>query len=232
MKKTRAEKSKTFMLEIRGDFMMNTTPVSKLSCERISYPYPTYSALVGIMNKIYYRPGIVWVIDECRIMNPIMYESIGLLSPAYFLARGKKRPRFNYSYLYNVKYQLKVHYELDYHRRDITFCNFGHDGAIQRAINNGPENLIYLGKTGCLAYVRPISDWEGKGYYDEETERAELFMFHSFRRVKVRGEYRDEVGFWNAVFQNGYINFKNADVDWRVGFDYNQRKKHVYKYCN
>ena len=39
--------------------------------EKCSYPIPTYEALKGIMNSVYFKPTLVWVIDAVRVMNPI-----------------------------------------------------------------------------------------------------------------------------------------------------------------
>lgn len=36
---------------------------------------PTYESLKGITESIYWKPSIIWIIDEVRVMYPIQMES-------------------------------------------------------------------------------------------------------------------------------------------------------------
>ena len=61
-----------------GRYALFTDPLSKMGGEKISYQIPTYQALKGITESIYWKPTIVWYIDECRVMNSIQTESKGM----------------------------------------------------------------------------------------------------------------------------------------------------------
>ena len=76
---------------------------------------PSFQALKGIMESVYWKPTIIWVIDEIRVMNPIRMESKGVrpinMSGGNTLA--------HYSYLRDVKYQVKAHFEFNQNRLDL-----------------------------------------------------------------------------------------------------------------
>ena len=52
-----------------------TDPVTKAGGEQYSYPVPTYAALRGIADNIYYKPTFRWHIRRVRILIKIQYES-------------------------------------------------------------------------------------------------------------------------------------------------------------
>ena len=90
--------------EVSGDYALFTDPLMKLGGEKMTTQIPTYQALKGIAESVYWKPSIIWIIDEVRVINPIRMESKGVrpinLSGGNTLA--------NYSYLREVKYQVKA----------------------------------------------------------------------------------------------------------------------------
>ena len=44
-----------------GKFAMFTDPITRLGGEKCSYQVPTYQALKGITESIYWKPTLVWV---------------------------------------------------------------------------------------------------------------------------------------------------------------------------
>lgn len=61
-------------LHIRGDFACFTRPEMKV--ERVSYDVITPSAARGILEAIYWKPQIRWVIDRIHVLNPIRFTNI------------------------------------------------------------------------------------------------------------------------------------------------------------
>ena len=61
--------SKGFCLEVQGDFACFTRPEMKV--ERVSYDVMTPSAARGLVEAIFWHPGLRYVIDEIDVMNPI-----------------------------------------------------------------------------------------------------------------------------------------------------------------
>lgn len=219
-KKTKM-KSNNFTLEIAGDFAMFGTPLSKQSCEMISYPMPTYSALCGIMNSIYYRPGIRWVIDQCRVMNEIKYINVPIKTPHYKVKFNRKERLgriFNNSFLIDARYQIRAHYEIDnYFVNDIHgYCSFSHDDAIRKAINYCPEKIVTLGKRCCgPAFIKECEWKEKESFYDDFCDSEEIYMFHSFLFDKMdKGRKITEVGFCNQKMDRGIIDFSRISVEY------------------
>lgn len=61
-------------MEVWGDRALFTRPEMKV--ERVSYDIPTPSAARGMLEAVYYHPGLVWRIDKIHIMNPIQFTNI------------------------------------------------------------------------------------------------------------------------------------------------------------
>lgn len=61
-------------LKVWGDYACFTRPEMKV--ERVSYDVITPSAARGIMEAIYWKPAIRWVIDKITVINPIKFENI------------------------------------------------------------------------------------------------------------------------------------------------------------
>lgn len=56
-------------IEVWGDYALFTRPEFK--AERVSYEVMTPSAAVGLLESIYWHPGVKYVIDRIHVCNPI-----------------------------------------------------------------------------------------------------------------------------------------------------------------
>ena len=54
----------TIEFHVWGDYALFSDVLTRASGEKCSYDIPTYEALKGITHSIYYKPTIVWKIDE------------------------------------------------------------------------------------------------------------------------------------------------------------------------
>lgn len=61
-------------LKVSGDYACFSRPEMKV--ERVSYDVMTPSAARGILEAIYWKPAIRWVIDRIIVVNPIKFENI------------------------------------------------------------------------------------------------------------------------------------------------------------
>lgn len=61
-------------VEVWGDYACFTRP--ELKTERLSYDVMTPSAARGLLEAIYWHPGMRWVIDRIYVMNPIRFTGI------------------------------------------------------------------------------------------------------------------------------------------------------------
>lgn len=61
-------------LRVKGDYALFTRPEMKV--ERVSYDVMTPSAARGILEAIYWKPAILWVIDRIHVLRPVHFENI------------------------------------------------------------------------------------------------------------------------------------------------------------
>lgn len=60
-------------LHVWGDFALFTRPEMKV--ERVSYDVMTPSAARGVIEAIYWKPEIRWVIDRIHVLRPVRFTS-------------------------------------------------------------------------------------------------------------------------------------------------------------
>lgn len=61
-------------MEVWGDYASFNRP--EMKTERITYDIPTPSAARGILEAVYWHPGLRWVIDRIYVLNPIRTVNI------------------------------------------------------------------------------------------------------------------------------------------------------------
>ena len=200
--------SNNFCFQISAPMAMFGTPTSKLGCEMISYPMPTYSSVIGMLNAIYHRDGLEWVVLAVRVMNKVEYQNMTIKYPTY----KNKKDRFIYSYLINPKYQVLAYYKMDkkYINDENADCYLDADEEIEEAIRRGGNNIVFLGKRhGCMALVEPCEWMSGEGYYDNKGKSEPVRMFYKFEFIGKRKRKRiNKVGFCMQYMENGVINFE------------------------
>lgn len=61
-------------VEVWGDYACFSRP--ELKVERVSYDVMTPSAARGILEAVYWHPGLCWHIDRIYVINPIQFTNI------------------------------------------------------------------------------------------------------------------------------------------------------------
>src|SRR5690554_4815849 len=61
-------------IKVWGDYACFTRPEMKV--ERVSYDVITPSAARGILESIYWKPQIRWIINRITVINPIRFTNI------------------------------------------------------------------------------------------------------------------------------------------------------------
>lgn len=61
-------------LRVRGDYACFTRP--EMKGERVSYDVMTPSAARGILDAIYRKPSIRWVVTGITVLNPIVWDNV------------------------------------------------------------------------------------------------------------------------------------------------------------
>ncbi|WP_335870284.1 type I-C CRISPR-associated protein Cas5c [Bacillus sp. 2205SS5-2] len=192
--------------EVYGKYALFTDPVTKIGGEKCSYQVPTYQALKGIVESIYWKPTIIWVIDSVRVMNPIQMESKGMRPIVY---KGGNTLAY-YSYLKDVKYQVKAHFVFNPHREELAFDRNEnkHHNIAKRAVNVGGRRDIFLGTRECQGYVEALTFGDGEGFYDQYEGEIHLgTMVHGINYPDETGREMMETRLWNPVMKKGIMDF-------------------------
>lgn len=195
--------------EVYGKYALFTDPLTKMGGEKLSYQIPTYQALKGIVESIYWKPTILMIIDDLRVMNPIKMESKGVRPIEY----GGGNTLANYTYLRDVRYQVRAHFIFNPHRPDLAFDRNEnkHHNILKRSLKAGGRRDIFLGTRECQGYVEPCLFGEGEGYYDQTEEVHFGTMVHGINYPDETGRNEMEVRLWNPVMKNGVIHFIRPD---------------------
>ena len=191
-----------------------TDPLTRVGGEKCSYHLPTYEALKGIVKSIYWKPTLIWVIDELRVINPIRTQTKGTKPLEY----GGGNTLAIYTFLADVEYQVRAHFEWNLHRPELTDDRIDgkHFAIARRMLELGGRQDIFLGTRDCQGYVEPCEFGSGAGHYDTLDRMDYGLMFHGF-------DYPDETGqevlaarFWRPVMEYGRVQFpRPEDCDTR-----------------
>lgn len=192
-----------------GKYALFTDPVTKIGGEKSTYFVPTYEALKGITNSIYWKPTFIWVIDSVRIMNKIQTEAKSIKPLCY----NGGNDLSIYNYLRDVEYQVKVHFEWNTERPDLEQDRNEdkHYQVALRMLKKGGRRDIFLGARECQGYVEPCRITDKESYYDKDGVFSFGLMFHGF---DYPGEQKNDMlsaRFWNSSMNNGYIQFPKPE---------------------
>lgn len=206
MKKEEESLRNSIEFEVFGDYALFTDPLMKMGGEKLTYQVPTYQAIKGIVESIYWKPTLLMIVDKIRIMNAIKMESKGIRPIEY----GGGNTLANYTYLKNVRYQVQAHFIFNPHRSDLAFDRneYKHHNILKRSLKVGGRRDIFLGTRECQGYVEPCVFGEGEGFYDNYGGDIHLgTMVHGFNYPDETGRNELEVRLWNPVMRDGIIQF-------------------------
>lgn len=197
---------------VHGRYALFSDPINRMGGEKLTYQVPTYEALKGILNSIYWKPTFIWVIDEVRVMKPIRSQSQGMRPINY---NGSPPNTLSiYTYLYDVAYQVRAHFEWNKYRPELERDrneNKHHEIA-KRSINRGGRRDIFLGTRECQGYVEACTFGEGIGAYDQYGEMPLGVMFHGFTYPDENPQHQMIARFWKPIMKDGIISFIRPDA--------------------
>ena len=200
-----AKKRNSVEFEVCGKYALFSDPVTRVGGEKFSYQIPTYQALKGVMESIYWKPTFVWVIDAVRVMNKIKTEGKGIRP----IKMSGGNDLSYYTYLRDVKYQVLAHFEWNENRTNLQDDRNEnkHHNIARRSIEKGGRRDIFLGTRECQAYVMPCEFGVGDGFYDNYGEINFGFMLHGIDYPDEVGGGRFGVRFCNYIMCDGIIAF-------------------------
>ncbi len=203
-------KENSIEYKLTGRYALFTDPITKIGGEKSTYLVPTYEAIKGITQSIYWKPTIIWVIDKIRVINKIRTESKNVKPISY---SGGANDLSVYTYLRDVEYQIKAHFEWNLQREDLDKDRNEnkHFDMAKRSLEKGGRRDIFLGTRECQGYVEPCSFGDGKSFYDDEESFSFGLMFHGFDYPSEVDSKKLSARFWNAKMKNGLLVFPRPE---------------------
>ncbi|MDU2421004.1 MAG: type I-C CRISPR-associated protein Cas5c [Bifidobacterium scardovii] len=197
--------------EVYGDYALFSDAATRIGGEKFSYQVPTYQALKGITESIYWKPTIVWIIDAVRVMNKIQTEGKGIRP---IKLNGGNELAY-YTYLKDVRYQVLAHFEWNLQRDELRADRDEnkHHNIAKRSVNRGGRRDIFLGTRECQGYVEPCAFGSGSGFYDRYGEWDLGYMAHGFTYPDENPGHDFIARFWHPIMRDGVIVFERPDSD-------------------
>jgi CRISPR-associated protein Cas5d len=212
MRKEVLELSYGIKLRVWGDYACFTRPEMKV--ERVSYDVMTPSAARGVLEAIYWKPNIRWVIDRIHVLNPIRFTNVRrneigsklILGPALTAMKSGKarlglfieedRQQRAATILRDVAYVIEAHFEFTSDKDN--FPAKHRDVFERRAMKGQCFQRPYL---GCREYPAAFE------LVDEEIPWSSLYGETDLGWMLHYIDYAAgmEPRFFRAVMQDGVI---------------------------
>lgn len=190
---------------VYGKYALFTDPITRIGGEKSTLLVPTYQALIGVTESIYWKPTIRWKIDKIRIMKAIRTESKGIRPINYSGGNDLSYA----TYLSEVEYIVKAHFEQNVNRLDLAhdFNENKHYFIAKRCLEKGGRRDIFLGTRECAAYVEPCDFDSGESVYQNHLPMEFGLQFHSFSYPDDNGKDMLYARFWRPKMVEGVIEF-------------------------
>jgi CRISPR-associated protein Cas5d len=191
--------------KVYGKYALFTDPLTKIGGEKCSYQIPTYQALKGIIESVYWKPTIIWFIDKVRVIKSIRTQTKSAKPINYSGGNSLSI----YTYLSDVEYQVRAHFEWNLNRNDMAKDRNEnkHFFVARRMIERGGRRDIFLGARECQGYVEPCHFGDGNSFYDQYGELSYDLMFHGFDYPDEYKENELHSRFWQPKMVDGVVEF-------------------------
>lgn len=213
-------------VDVRGDFALFTRP--ELKAERVSYDLITPSAARGVLEAVFWHPGLKWIVDEICVLSPIkfttvrrnevsskvkarvMWQAMANGGRPPYLATPKDIMQRASLLLTDVHYVITAHFEMT--PQAAAGDNPGKFSEMfRRRLAKGQHyHQPYLGCREFPAQLRPCED-EAPLTVPEELrgERDLGFMLYDMDysdRARIRPQ------FFRAVLRDGVLDLRGVEV--------------------
>lgn len=198
------------VFKLWGNNALFSDPVTRMGGEKCSYHVPTYQALKGIAEAIYWKPTIKWVVDKVCIVKQIQTET-KCVKPRKYTTSGNDLSI--YTYLYDVEYIVEAHFEWNEQRSDLLNDQDEnkHFFIAKRMLERGGKRDIFLGTRECFGYVEPCKFTNETSFYKDVNELSLGIMFHGFDYPSETGSNQLFTRLWKVFMRNGIIDFARPE---------------------
>lgn len=203
-------------LAVWGEYACFTRPEFKT--ERVSYDVITPSAARGLLEAVYWKPAIAWVVDRIRVLNPIRFDSVrrnevGCKIPLGAVTAAMKDPERPLGILVEDERQQRatlllrdVRYVIDAHfeARDEDGRNTAkhRDIFLRRAARGQCFHMPYL---GCREFPASFQLMEGDPPHPHESLLEERDLGWMLHDLDYGPDGERQPRFFRACMQDGVI---------------------------
>ena len=211
-------------VHVWGDYALFSRPEMKV--QRCSYDVMTPSAARGILEAIYWHPGMRWIIDRIYVRNPIEFTSVrrnevkskiqatsvlsamnGGEKPLYISTKEDIAQRAAII-LRNVDYVINAHFEMT-ERANESDNEGKFKDIIMRRLRRG--QCYHTPYFGCREF--PVNF---ELYEDAEIETAYADQIKDLGYMLYDLDYSDPENiqpmFFRAELRNGILDLRNCEV--------------------
>ena len=212
-------------VRVWGDYALFSRPEMKV--ERCSYDVMTPSAARGILEAVYWHPGMKWVIDRIYVVKPIQFTSIrrnevkskisannvlsaynGALKPLYISSKAEIVQRASLL-LCDVEYVIEAHVEMTEQANETDNPGKFKDIIMRRLRRGECYHTPYF---GCREFPVNFCLCEEDAIvtaYDGVEEKDLGYMLFDM-------DYSDRANiqpmFFRAVMKNGVLDLRDCEV--------------------
>ena len=209
------------LMEVWGLTACFTRP--EMKTERVSYDVPTPSAARGMIESIYYHPGLKWTIDRIWVLNPIQFMNLrrnevsSKISASNVMqeANGGKQSCIVTTQdiqqraammLKDVRYVIEAHFDMT-DKANASDNPGKFQDIVKRRLRKGACYAApYLGTRECTAHFRL---WEGGEIEGIDETRDLGYMLYDM-------DYSDpehiQPMFFHAKMEHGCIDLRGCEV--------------------
>ena len=214
-------------MKVWGDFALFSRP--ELKVERCSYDVMTPSAARGILDAIYWHPGLKWVVDKIYVRKPIQFTSVRrnevkskvLASSVLQAYNGGEKPLYISSkeeivqrasmLLCDVEYVIDAHFEMTERANATATDNPGKfKDIIMRRLRRG--ECFHMPYFGCREFPAHFCLWEEEkipsAYEDVEEKDLGLMLYD----LDYRNPEDIQPMFFRAVLKRGVLDLRDCEV--------------------
>ncbi len=209
-------------VEFWGDYACFTRPEMKV--ERVSYDVPTPSAARGMLEAIYWHPGMRWHIDKIYVLSDIAYTNLrrnevkatvlasvgksamlGSTKPAY-LATSQEIQQRAAMLLKNVHYVIEAHFSMT--EKAAPGDNPGKfQDIIKRRLDRG--QCYHQPCFGCREFPANFQRWQGGAVPSIAQTRDLGYMLYDMDYATKDGI---QPTFFHAMMENGVVQVADCEV--------------------
>lgn len=216
-------------VEVWGDYAAFNRP--ELKTERVSYECMTPSAARGILESIYWHPGLRWIIDKICVCNPVKQTNIRRNEVKSKISANNVRTAMNKGnrdiylstsqdiqqraalVLKDVRYVIFAHFEMTENANETDNPGKFQDIMKRRLRKGQCYHMPYLGVREFPASFRL---WDEKNAVPTAVSGSKdlgYMLYDMDYQKNEKGEVVNiEPTFFHAVLENGVLDLTDCEV--------------------